>query len=140
MVKLTKGSTLIYSGTHTKTNADDPLPITIQGGTTRPITVGSDYELSVEDLAGGVPNCGDTNKTNITILQPSLSLACLDLELNFLNSGIRMNENCKIGFSFQLLRKDNVTLSNFQNEIKTSNAVFVKRYESHCFLSHSLYF
>ena len=130
VVKLTKGGTLIYSGNHTKTTASQSLPITIQGGATHPITVGSDYELSVEDLAGGVPNCGDTNKTNITILQPSLSLACLDLELNFLNSGIRMNENCKIGLSFQLLRKDNVTLSNFQNQIKTSNAVFVKRYDS----------
>ena len=130
VVKLTKGGALLYTGTHTKTAASQPLSVTIQGGATRPITVGSDYELSVEDLAGGVPNCGDTNKTNITILSPSLTLSCLELDLNFPNSGIRMNENCKIGFSFQLVRKDNVTLSNFQNDIKTSNAVFVRRYDS----------
>lgn len=130
IVKLTKGTTLIYTGNHTKTTASQSLPITIQGSATTPISVGSDYELSVEDLAGGVANCGDTNKTNITILSPSLTLSCLDLELNFYNSGIRMDGNCKIGFSFQLLRKDKVTLSPFQNDIKTSNAVFVKRYNS----------
>lgn len=132
VVKLVKlsGNVTIFNQTFTKAVASNPLDITLQGDATHPIEPGN-YELSVQDLADNVPDCGETNKQPVTILQPTLSLACIDFRINHNGSGIRMDSNCKFGFSFQIEATNGINISNYESQIKaTPRAAVVKRYNS----------
>lgn len=131
LVKLTKGSTVLYNQTHTPPAAPAKFSLTIQGNASRPMPAGSDYYLTVQDLAGGAPNCGDTSMSGVTIPSSARSLNCLDIRINDNASGLRMNAECKFSFSFQIESVDGQSINEFEHQIRTTpNAAVVKRYNS----------
>ncbi|WP_454988193.1 T9SS type B sorting domain-containing protein [Capnocytophaga leadbetteri] len=130
-VKITGPDGEVYSQTHNAPAAPAKFTLTVQGTDAKPLKAGQTYQLSVQDLAGGTPDCGDTSRSTFTIPASQLSLSCLNVRINYQNSGVRMNANCKFSFSFQIERTDGGSLLQYDNTIKTTpNIATVRRYNS----------
>jgi len=130
-VKITGPDGEVYSQTHNAPAAPTQFTLTVQGTDAKPLKAGQTYQLSVQDLAGGTPDCGDISRSTFTIPASQLSLSCLNVRINYQNSGVRMNANCKFSFSFQIERTDGGSLRDFDNIIKADpNIAVVKRYNS----------
>ena len=132
LVTLKKGTTTITQQTFTNPNLSQPFAVTLQGTAATPITSGAGYELSVEDKAGGVPNCGDTNFRTFSVNQPDLnSIDCMEFVIDEVISTLRRETNCKFIMSFGLKRKDNINIYSLESQIKAkANTMVVKRYNS----------
>lgn len=120
-VKFTKGSTVIYDQTLTKT-AGAVLNVNIQGTTAKPIRDGYGYQLTIEDLAGGVANCGEIKTMDITIPGATENVACMEFEKVEENSILQKNTDCKFRLSLQIRRKGSLPIAQLENAIKTSPA------------------
>ena len=132
VVKLSKGGTVIYNQTHTKTNPSQILAITIQGTASQQIKAGK-YILTVEDQAGGVANCGETVRREIEVLSSNKgNPACMEFELNGETSTLYLDpKTCKFNMSFALKRKDNVDIWGLETQIKSiPNAAILKVYSA----------
>ena len=130
-VKVTGPNGDVYSQTHNAPAAPAKFTLTVQGTNAKPLKAGKTYQLSVQDLAGGVSGCGDTSKSTFTIPASALTLDCIDVRINDKVTGLRMNADCKFGFSFQIERADGLSIESFESIIKsTPNAAVVKRYNS----------
>ena len=130
-VKVTGPNGDVYSQTHNAPAAPAKFTLTVQGTDAKPLKAGKTYQLSVQDLAGGVSGCGDTSKSTFTIPASALTLDCIDVRINDKVTGLRMNAACKFGFSFQIERADGLSIESFESIIKsTPNAAVVKRYNS----------
>jgi len=130
-VKITGPDGEVYSQTHNAPAAPAKFTLTVQGTDAKPLKAGQTYQLSVQDLAGGTPDCGDISRSTFTIPASQLSLSCLNVRINYQNSEVKMNVNCKFSLAFQIERTDGVSLSDFDNIIKADpNIAVVKRYNS----------
>ena len=130
-VKITGPDGEVYSQTHNAPAAPTQFTLTVQGTDAKPLKAGQTYQLSVQDLAGGTPDCGDISRSTFTIPASQLSLSCLNVRINYQNSEVKMNVNCKFSLAFQIERTDGVSLSDFDNIIKADpNIAVVKRYNS----------
>lgn len=130
-VKITGPDGEVYSQTHNAPAAPTQFTLTVQGTDAKPLKAGQNYHLSIQDLAGGVSGCGDISRSGFTIPASELSLSCLGVRINYQNSGVRMNANCKFSFSFQIERTDGGPLGKYDTAISTTpNIAIVKRYNS----------
>ena len=130
-VKITGPDGEVYSQTHNAPAAPAKFTLTVQGTDAKPLKAGQTYQLSVQDLAGGTPDCGDISRSTFTIPASQLSLSCLNVRINYQNSEVKMNANCKFSLAFQIERTDGVSLSDFDNIIKADpNIAVIKRYNS----------
>ena len=117
-VKVTGPEGEVYSQTHNAPTAPTQFTLTIQGTNAKPMKAGKTYQLSVQDLAGGVSGCGDTSRSTFTIPASALTLDCIDVRINDNTTGLRMNADCKFGFSFQIERADGLSIESFESIIK----------------------
>ena len=130
-VKITGPEGEVYSQTHNAPASPTQFTLTVQGTDAKPLKAGETYQLSVQDLAGGTPDCGDISRSTFTIPASQLSLSCLNVRINYQNSEVKMNVNCKFSLAFQIERTDGVSLSDFDNIIKADpNIAVIKRYNS----------
>ena len=67
-VKVTGPDGEVYSQTHNAPTAPTQFTLTVQGTDAKPLKAGKTYQLSVQDLAGGTPDCGDTSRSTFTKL------------------------------------------------------------------------